>query len=132
MSQESMPFFDSAEEATRTAIQMSGQNYKTVGLIVWPQKSADAASSALRNALNENREERLTADQHLLIANNLQRFEFLHYCAHKCGHSRPEQITPEERKAQFEAAFMQTAHQMRELLKRIDDLQQPTKLRVVA
>ena len=131
MSQESMPFFDSAEAATKHAIHSSGRNPKDVGSALFPDKTPDAARTALLNALNENRSERLTADQHIFIANYCQRFDWLYYCAHQCSHARPEQVTPEAKAAHIQAALVETVGQMKSLIGQFEALQQP-KLRAVA
>lgn len=122
MTQQTMPFFDSAEAATKHAIEVSGKTLKDVGLALWPEKSADAARTALANALNENRSERLTFDQHLLIANYCGYYQVLQYAAHKCSHSAPAPQSPEDQAARLQQALFAGAEHMRSVLAQIDAL----------
>lgn len=119
MSQHAMPFFDSAEEATKEAIRKSGKPMKDVAKALWPEKSIEAGATALRNALNENRDERLTADQHLFIANYLSEFDWLYYAAHRCGHSQPVPIEPEDQHARLQREFCEAVAKLGHLQKEI-------------
>ena len=132
MNQQSMPFFDSAEAATKHAIQSSGKSIKQVAAHLWPGKTLDAAQTRLANCLNDSRDEKLTADEHAAVAEFCDSYEWLYYIAHRLNHSRPVQQTPEEKASQVQAAIVQTANQMRALLNQFDALQQPVKLRAVA
>lgn len=122
MSQSELPFFDSAEAATRHAIEASGKTLKEVAGALWPDRNVEAARTLLANSLNDNRPERLTADQHIFIANYCRRYDWLYFACHSCSHSRPIQQTPEERKAQVEAAVLETVEHMRDLVKRYEGL----------
>ena len=126
--QSELPFFDSAEAATRHAIEASGKTLKEVAVALWPDKTNDAARTLLANCLNENRPERLTADQHAFIAAFCGRFDWLYYLCHKCSHSRPEPIAPEDQRARLQREFINSVDRLeiiRQQLARND-----TKLRV--
>lgn len=125
-----LPFHESAEAATKHAIAASGKTVKQVGAALWPDKSADAARTALSNALNENRDERLTADQHIFIANFCGQYDWLYYAAHQCSHARPAQETPQARAAEVQAALFAKAAELRSLLNQIEALE--PKLRSAA
>lgn len=120
MTQESMPFFDSAEEATRHAILVSGKNPKSVGAALWPDKTAEAARTALMNALNPNRDERLTADQHLFVANFCSQYDYVYYVCHRCNHSRPKLQTPEDQLERLRQDFYAATDLMKDLVSQID------------
>lgn len=122
MNQEVMPFFDSSEAATKHAIQVSGKPPKDVALVLWPDKSIGRAGTDLNNALNENRGERLTADQHILVANYCQQYHWLYYVAHQCSHAQPQRVTPEARRAQQQEDFAKLAKQMKGLLAEMGSL----------
>lgn len=132
VNQQSMPFFESAEAATKHAIQASGKTVKQVASHLWPGKSVDAAQTRLANCLNDSREEKLTADEHASIAVFCNSFEFLHYLCHRLNHSQPVKQTPEDQAAQVQAAIVETAGQMKVLLGRFETLQNQQKLRAVA
>jgi hypothetical protein len=130
MSQEAFPFFESSEAATKHAIQASGREIKEVARALWPDKTVDAARTALSNALNENRSERLTADQHIFIAQFTGRFEWLHYACHQLSHTRPVPVTPAEQAAALQAALFEKSGELRALLDQVDALK--PRLRSVA
>lgn len=113
MTQAAMPFFESAEGATRHAIQQSGKSMKDVASYLWPGKSVAAAQTQLLNSLNEGRDETLSADEHIAIAEYCQQYDYLYYTAHRLSHTRPTLVTPEEHAAAIQA----------ELLRRVDELQ---------
>lgn len=129
MSQENFPFFESSEAATKHAIQSSGREIKDVAKALWPDKSVDAARTALSNALNENRSERLTADQHLFVAKYIGRFEWLYYVCHQCSHTRPVPVTPAEQAAALQSALFEKSGELRALLDQVEALK--PKLRAV-
>ena len=120
--QDVMPFFESAEAATRHAIEASGKDPKEVASALFPDKTVSAARTLLLNALNENRAERLTADQHIFVANTCKQYHWLYFAAFKCGHTRPEQITPEARTAKLQSALFARASDMAKVLREIEDL----------
>lgn len=128
--QEAFPFFESAESATKHAIQASGREVKDVAHALWPDKTVEAARTALSNALNEHRSERLTADQHIFIARYTGRHDWLYYACQQLSHSRPTPVTPAEQAAELQQALFETADQMRSLLDRVSALK--PKLRAVS
>lgn len=89
-------FHASAEDATAAAIHKSGKPMKALAYELWPSLKMDSAYARLRGCLNADRPEKLTADEHLTIARLCGQFDFLHYCAQECQHSRPEPVTPED------------------------------------
>ena len=101
-----MPWFESSEEATKHAIQVSGKPIKSVAAALWPDKSPTRAYTDLANALNENRSERLTADQHVFIANHCGQYDWLYFVADQCSHSRPHAIAKEDRQAMLQRRFI--------------------------
>lgn len=110
-----MPWFESSEEATKHAIQASGKNLKTVASALWPDKSPTRAHTDLANALNESRPERLTADQHIFIANLCGQFDWLYFAADQCSHSRPHAIAKEDRQAQLQRDFIDAVKHLRHI-----------------
>lgn len=122
MTQQAMPFFDTAEEATKHAIHASGKSIKQVACALWPDKSPAAAQTALANALNEARSERLTFDQHIFIANYCGQFDVLRYAAHNCDHSQPIPQSPQEKAAQIQAALFAQLPSLRGMLEQLEAL----------
>ncbi|MCR9092351.1 MAG: hypothetical protein NXI11_13430 [Proteobacteria bacterium] len=110
-----MPWFESSEEATRHAIQASGKPLKAVAAALWPDKSPTRAYTDLANALNENRSERLTADQHIFIANHCGQFDWLYFAADQCCHSRPHAIAKEDREARLKQEFIDAVKHLKHI-----------------
>lgn len=130
MSNESFPFFESSEAATRHAIEASGRDMKDVAHALWPDRNPLAARTLLLNALNENRAERLTADQHAHVARICGRYDWLYYVCYQLGHSRPVPQTPADQAAEIQHALFKKAEEMRGLLNQIEQLK--PKLRAVS
>lgn len=122
MSQQAMPFFESDKAATKYAIQASGKTPKEVAAALWPNKTVERAQTDLLNALNENRDSQLSTDEHIFIANYCGQFDWLYFSCHRCCHSRPVAQTPEDRKAQVEAAILETVDKMRALVKQFESV----------
>lgn len=108
MSQQVLPFFDSDKAATKFAIQASGKAVKEVAAALWPNKTVERAQTDLLNALNDNRESQLSSEEHCFIANFCGQYDWLHYVAHRCSHSRPVRQTPAERSAQVQQVIEET------------------------
>lgn len=130
MTQQALPIYETGEEATKAAILNSGKTMQQVGHALWPERSVEAAATLLRNALNPNRDERLTSDQHLFVANFTGDYSWLYYCAHRCGHSQPVPVAPEDEQARLQREFVDAVRALGELQRRLD--QNGARLRSVA
>jgi len=67
--QSEMPFFESVEDALKSAVQALGGS-KKVGAQLWPDKTIDDASRTLLDCLNPGRSAKLEATQLMLIFRN--------------------------------------------------------------
>lgn len=61
-----MPFFDSPEDALKAVIQQLG-GIKKVGLLLFPDKSVDAAARYLLDCVNHTRQEKLALTQIMML-----------------------------------------------------------------
>lgn len=112
--------FDSAEEATSAAIVRSGKEFKEVAGKVFPALAAASAYARLKASLNPEKPEKLTADEHLLIANFCGEFDYLYYCAGKCHHSMPQPVAPQDEKAELQRRFVAAAEDMKKLAAQLE------------
>lgn len=123
MTQHALPFFDTAEAATKHAIHASGRSIKEVASHLWPGRTIAAAQTHLSNCLNDNRDEKLTADEHIAIATFVEHYDWLYYSAMRCSHSRPVLVTPEEVAIRLQQEVFSKASELKGLIAQIEALQ---------
>lgn len=111
-----MPFYESAEAATKAAIQASGLAPKAVAHALWKGKTQEAAATRLMNCLNDARDEKLTADEHIAIAQIVGHYHYLYYNCAQLSHERPRFISPEAVAAEKQERFIALAKEMKALL----------------
>lgn len=127
MSQQDLPFFESDKAATKYAIQAAGKTIKEVGHALWPNKTVERAATDLNAALNENRTEQLSTDEHAFVANFCGRFDWLYYASHQCSHSRPEPIAPEDMRAKLQRDVISAVQHLDGIAKRLERLGFPLR-----
>lgn len=125
--QAEMPFFESAENATYSAILASRKPLKEVALALWPSMKMDSAYARLKGALNEDRPEKLTADEHVFIANHCQQYHFLHYIEHQCHHAGTQAVAPEDELANLQHDIVKGQHALTQALNRYNALRAGVK-----
>ncbi len=64
--QTELPFFESAEDALKAAVQALG-GAKKIGALIWPDKGVDNASRYLLDCINPSRSEKLDITQTMMI-----------------------------------------------------------------
>lgn len=115
-----MPFFESAEDATYSAILASRKPIKQIALALWPSMKIDSAYARLKGALNPDRPEKLSADEHIFIANHCNQFQFLYYTENQCHHSGTNPCSPEDEKAELQRKAEQTVSEMKAIVRRLE------------
>ncbi|MFP4155939.1 MAG: hypothetical protein ACLFSG_09615 [Halothiobacillaceae bacterium] len=122
-------FYACAEDATQAAIHKSGKPLKAVAYELWPALKMDTAYSRLRGCLNHDRPEKLTADEHLMVARITNQFDFLHYCAQELHHTRPEPVAPEDEAAALKREMLRLGADMKGLFARLEQIEDGNKVR---
>lgn len=117
-----MPFFETAEDATYSAIMRSGKSIKAIAIALWPSMKADSAYARLSGSLKGTRPEKLLSDEHLFIANFCGEYDWLYYNASACHHSRPEQIAPEDEKESLQREFISSVENLSRMANQIKAL----------
>jgi hypothetical protein len=120
-----LPFcsmFDSAEEATSAAIVRSGKEFKEVAHAIFPALNPASAYARLKAALNPEKPEKLTADEHLLIANFCNEYDYLYYCASKCHHSTPQPVAAGDEQAELMRRFVAAVEDQKRLAARLEEV----------
>lgn len=120
--QSEMPWFETAEDATTSAIQHSGKAFKEVAHALWPSMKMDSAYARLKGALNSERPEKLTADEHLFIANHCERYHFTAYVCAQTHHSQPDPIEPVDEAMELDRRIDANLRDVRKLLERRERL----------
>lgn len=118
-----LPFcsmFDSAEEATNAAIVRSGKEFKQVAQAVFPSLAAQSAYARLKSCLNPEKDEKLSADEHLFVANFCGEYDYLYYSAGKCHHSLPQPIAPQDEQAELQRRVVSAVEDLKRLASRLE------------
>ncbi len=125
--QAEMPFFESAEDATYTAILASRKTIKEVAVGLWPHLCMDSAYARLKGALSAERPEKLAADEHLFIANFCGQWHFLHYVENQCHHSGTRKVEPADELATLQEAILKGQRELTQSLNRFNSLRAGAK-----
>lgn len=132
MDQLTFPLYDSAEEATQAAIVRSVKEFKEVAHAVFPSLAPPTAYARLKAALNPEKPEKLTADEHALIARFTGQFDFLYYLAHALSHSRPSPVSPEDEAAALRRQVLQLGSDLKRSLDRLEQVEVRSPLRAAS
>jgi hypothetical protein len=113
-------------EALRDDIDAAG-GPKVVGLLLWPEKECPIkAGNHLRNCLSEDRAERLTPEQVMLVIKKAREHGSACTIAFMCDHAsltRPTPIEPEDQRAQLKRQVIQAASDIKHLVERLERLE---------
>jgi len=124
-------FHACAEDATQAAIHKSGKALKSLAFELWPSLKMDSAYARLRGCLNHDRPEKLSADEHLMLARLTGQFDFLHYCAQELHHSRPEPVAPDDEAAVLKREMLKLGKDMKGLFARLEQIETGDKVRSI-
>jgi hypothetical protein len=111
--------FDSAEEATSAAIANGQKEFKEVACALYPSMKPQSAYARLKESLAKG-DQKLSADDHIFIANFVQQFHYLHYAASRCHHSTPHPVAPQDELAELQRKFIAAAEALQRLAPRIE------------
>lgn len=101
---------------------------KVVGSRLWPERLVDQAQRHLLDCLNDDRPQRLTPDQVMLVA-ALARAAgchlFMAHCAGRLHYEAPVPREPRDEAAELQRAFVQAVAQQQHILERMQALVGP-------
>lgn len=122
MSAQPALFVESLTEALREVVRACGGS-KVVGAKLWPEKAPDAAARLLQDCLNEQRSEKLSPDQVLLLT-RMGRERGCHavmaYLAQECGYASPVPVEPEDERAQLQREYIDAVKALSALTHRLE------------
>lgn len=133
--QSEMPWYESAEDATSTALtkgramilsrvnNKKQNHFKVAAVALWPWlNNEDSAYARLKDALNPDRPVKLTADEHIFLANLAQEYDYLRYTEAKCHHAGTQPVKPEDEQIQLQQIILQSQLALTQALNRFNAL----------
>lgn len=120
MQQTALPFYESANEATNSAILRSGKTHQQVAVMLRPELTNVASAYAwLKNALKDDPDarEKLSGEQHILIANYCGEYDWLFYSCNQCHHSQPVPVEPADEAMELDREISAELKLLNRLLK---------------
>lgn len=120
---------DSINDALIDAVKALGGS-KQVGPVLWPEKAPDAAQRLLLACLNDDRPERLSPDQLMLIC-KLARAKGHHgvisYILHSLGCAPTLPVEPRDELAELQRQSAATLESLQGIVSRMEALQNGTR-----
>jgi hypothetical protein len=98
---------------------------KDVGLMIWSDKSADAAARMLSDCLNPDRNQRLTPDQLKLVIREARKVDSYCTIAYICNDaclSIPHPVDPESEKELLKREVVKAADTFKQMIERLERL----------
>jgi hypothetical protein len=122
-------FHESLAEAIKDCINACGGT-KQVAAKLWPEKTPDAAHRLLLSCLNEDRPERLTPEQFMLIL-RMSREKGCHigvtYLMRELGYADPQPVEPLDEFAELQRQFNESVRVQARMVERMERLATPAR-----
>lgn len=115
-------FYDGFEDAAKAVVICCG-GPKEVGAKLWPAKSADAARTRLLDCLNPERQEKLGADEIMLLARlgrDVGCHAIMEWITAEAGYAAPVPVDPDDQKAELQRQFIGAVAELGAMAKRIE------------
>lgn len=125
---------DSFNDALIDAVKALGGS-KQVGPTLWPEKTPDAAQRLLLACLNEDRSERLSPDQVLMVL-RMARAKGHHgaiaYMLNDLGYAPTQPVEPRDESAELQRQFMESVRVQAAIVDRMEKAAARMNVRAVA
>lgn len=115
---------ESLSEALTECVRVCGGS-KHVGAQLWPEKTPDAAQRLLLSCLNDDRAEKLSPEQLLLVlrlARQRGHHGGMNYIASELGYGTPVPVEPRDEIADLQRQYIEAARNMARMAEKIDRL----------
>ena len=122
---------ESLNDALISCVKACGGS-KQVAPLLWPEKAPDAAQRCLLDCLNDDRPNRLTPDQVLLVLRLARKHGYhggVAFILAELGYAPTAPIEPHDKAAELQRQFIEATRTMQSMVDRMAKL---TTLRVVA
>jgi hypothetical protein len=126
--------FETINEALIACVKALGGS-KQVGHKLWPEKTLDTAQRHLLACLNEDKPERLSPEQLVLLMRLARERGFhmvMQHLAETLGYAEPQPIEPRDELADLLRQTLEAQRDMQRRQERIERLLQPAAVRGVA
>lgn len=120
-----MPTFETTTQALIECVKAAGGS-KQVGHKVFPEKTVDQAQRHLLNCLNDDRQERLTPDQVLLIAKLARGYgchAYAQHVAQHLGYTEPVPVEPKDEADELRRQLLEMGKALQSGLARLEGLE---------
>lgn len=124
MNAQSALFYENFSQALDDVIKHAGGS-KVVGHMLWPELPMERVGNKLKDCLNENRPEKLSPDQVILIlklGRDVNCHAAIHYLTRESGYSDPQPIQPEDEKARLQREFIDATKHISALTSQLQTL----------
>lgn len=126
MTPQALWYDDILDAIKADAVAIGGKGWaKVVGLMLWPEKSADGAQRQLLDCLNPDRNQRLTPEQLTLVIREARKAGSFCTIAFICGDANlsiPQPIEPEDERARLQRLFIDSVSQLDTIKKQLEKL----------
>jgi hypothetical protein len=125
---------NSINEVLISCVKASGGS-KSLGPLLWPEKTPDSAQRMLLDCLNEERPARLSPDQFLYVLRTARAKGFhegIEFLCSDLGYSTPIPIEPRDEAAELMRNFVAAVELQAELAKRMEKAAARLNMRAVA
>lgn len=130
-----MPRFETTTEALIACVKAAGGS-KQVGARVFPEKTIEQAQRHLLACLNDDRPERLTPDQVLLVARlarDVGCHAYAEHVADSLSYADPVPVEPRDEADELRRQFIESTRSLAAMADKIEALErQQSKVRAVA
>jgi hypothetical protein len=127
MTPQALWYDDILDAIKADCVAIGGRGWaKTVGLMLWPEKTADGAQRQILDCLNPDRNQRLTPEQLTLVIREARKAGSFCTIAFICGDanlSMPQPIEPEDTKAQLRREVVKAAETFKQMVERLERLE---------
>ena len=120
-----MSLVESINDALQGAINAMG-GAKQVGPVLWPEMAPDKAQRKLLDCLNDNRHERLSPDQVVLVLRLARRgghHEAVGWLLHELGYAPTRPVDHSDEAAELQRKFIEATGKLQEMAAQIQSLQ---------
>lgn len=125
---------ESITDALREVIQAAG-GAKVVGSKMFPDMTVDYAAGRIRDCLNNDRRERFTPEQVLMLlrlGHQVGCHAAMAFMAREAGYSDPQPVEPEDEVARLQREYVEATKALLQMANKIDAMQTRVVMKSVA